>query len=58
MLCTQDNALPLAVQEEMVASAKRDGAEMQSVVMETSHSPWMLKAGIVADLVKGALSVH
>lgn len=41
-----------------MASARRDGAEMQSVVMETSHSPWMVKAGVVADLIKGVLSVH
>lgn len=55
VLRAQDNALPLACQEAMVASVRENGVKMENVVLETSHSPWLVQPQTVVDLLKRAV---
>lgn len=54
ILCAQDNAIPLALQKKMVARAREDGSNMESVLLNTSHSPWMVEPKAVVDVLKSA----
>lgn len=40
ILCTKDNAIPIVAQEGMVARAKSLGANITTVTLEASHSPF------------------
>lgn len=40
ILCTKDNAMPFAAQEAMVAQARSLGADITTVTLEASHSPF------------------
>lgn len=52
ILCAQDNAIPLTLQEKMVATAREDGSNMESVLLDTAHSPWMFEPKAVVDVLK------
>lgn len=40
ILCTKDKAMPIVAQEGMVAQAKSLGADITTVTLEASHSPF------------------
>lgn len=52
ILCTKDNAVPVAAQEGMVAAARSSGAQIQTVRLEASHSPFRSKPDEVAEVCR------
>lgn len=54
ILCAQDRAISLSLQEKMVAAARADGAKMETVLLDTSHTPWMADPQGVLDVIKSA----
>lgn len=56
ILCAQDRAISLGLQEKMVAAARADGAKMETVLLNTSHTPWMVDPQGVLDVIKSAAS--
>lgn len=49
LLCTRDNAIPIVGQEGMVEQAKKSGAEISTVTLEASHSPFCSMPDAVAE---------
>lgn len=41
LLCEEDRAIPLAVQQVMVDRARRKGAEIETEKISTGHTPWL-----------------
>lgn len=56
ILCAQDRAISLGLQEKMVAAARADGAKMETVFMDTSHTPWKVDPQRVLDVIKSVAS--
>lgn len=49
ILCTKDNAIPIAAQEAMVEAARKAGAQIHTVRLEASHSPFRSVPDEVAE---------
>lgn len=56
ILCAQDRAITLGLQEKMVAAARAAGAKMETVLLDTSHTPWMVDPQSVLDVITSAAS--
>ncbi|RAL03033.1 alpha/beta hydrolase [Aspergillus ibericus CBS 121593] len=52
LLCEEDHAIPLFVQELMVEKARAKGACIETERIKTAHSPWLVDPDQVADFVK------
>jgi pimeloyl-ACP methyl ester carboxylesterase len=53
VFCTEDRAIPLQVQEGMVAGAEQQGAKFGRVVLEgSSHSPMISRPDEVAEVIR------
>lgn len=53
IFCTEDQAIPLAVQEMMVAGAEQQGAKFGRTTIEgASHSPMLSRPGEVFEAIK------
>ncbi|BCR89857.1 uncharacterized protein ACHE_51055A [Aspergillus chevalieri] len=46
LICTEDNALTLEFQREIMKRAQAEGANMRTVEMKTGHSPWLVDVGV------------
>ncbi|KAF9728988.1 hypothetical protein PMIN06_010440 [Paraphaeosphaeria minitans] len=53
VFCTEDKAIPISVQEGMVAAAEQQGAKFGRVVLEgSSHSPMLSRPGELVEVIK------
>ncbi|OAG00818.1 alpha/beta-hydrolase [Paraphaeosphaeria sporulosa] len=53
VFCTEDRAIPIQVQEGMVAAAEQQRAKFGRVVLEgSSHSPMLSRPGEVVEVIK------
>ncbi|OOG00094.1 hypothetical protein ASPCADRAFT_161612 [Aspergillus carbonarius ITEM 5010] len=52
LLCEEDRAIPLFVQELMVEKARAKGARIETEKIKTAHSPWLVFPDEVAEFVK------
>lgn len=52
LLCEEDRAIPLAVQQLLVNRAQRRGAEIETEMIKTAHSPWLARPDEVAVYVR------
>ncbi|PYI00617.1 alpha/beta-hydrolase [Aspergillus sclerotiicarbonarius CBS 121057] len=57
LLCEEDRAIPLFVQELMVEKARAKGASIETEKIKTAHSPWLVYPDEVAAFVKKHASV-
>jgi hypothetical protein len=55
LLCVDDFAIPLAVQQLMVDRAQRKGASIETEKIQAGHSPWLVRPDeVVAHIRKQA----
>jgi hypothetical protein len=54
LLCEEDRAIPVAVQQVLVDRARRRGAEIETEKIQTGHTPWL----VVPDQVVAYLKKH
>ncbi|KAL5360149.1 alpha/beta-hydrolase [Aspergillus floccosus] len=52
LLCEDDRALPLAIQEAMVERMREMGAVVETERIETAHTPWLVRPEQVADYIR------
>lgn len=52
LLCEEDRAIPLFVQELMVDKARQKGAQIETEKVKTGHSPWLVIPDEVAAYIK------
>ncbi|PWY84797.1 hypothetical protein BO70DRAFT_361196 [Aspergillus heteromorphus CBS 117.55] len=52
LLCEEDRAIPLFVQELMVEKARGKGAQIETEKIKTGHSPWLVDPVPVAGFVE------
>ncbi|KAJ5173008.1 hypothetical protein N7492_005601 [Penicillium capsulatum] len=52
LLCEDDRAIPLAVQQLLVDRARRRGADIETEKISTSHSPWLVRPDEVAAYIR------
>ena len=52
VLCEEDNAIPLPVQELMIADAEEKGANIDVYRMQSSHSPFLSQTQRLADFIR------
>ncbi|KAL4780885.1 alpha/beta-hydrolase [Aspergillus varians] len=52
LLCEEDRAIPLFLQQAMVDKAREKGAQMRTEIVKTGHSPWLVDAEVVARWVR------
>ncbi|KAK1148112.1 hypothetical protein N8T08_010751 [Aspergillus melleus] len=52
LLCEEDRAIPLFVQELMVESARNKGAQIETEKVKTAHTPWLVVPDVVVDYVR------
>ncbi|RAL12359.1 alpha/beta hydrolase [Aspergillus homomorphus CBS 101889] len=56
LLCENDRAIPLFVQQLMVKKARSKGAQITTETIATGHSPWLVDSAPVAAFVKRSLA--
>lgn len=49
LLCVNDRAIPLFVQELMMENARNKGAQVDTEKVKTSHTPWLVVPDVVVD---------
>lgn len=52
LLCVNDFATPLAVQQLMVDRAQRKGASIETEKINAAHSPWLVLPDQVVDYIR------
>ncbi|PYI13372.1 alpha/beta-hydrolase [Aspergillus violaceofuscus CBS 115571] len=52
LLCEEDRAIPLFVQEMMVESARAKGAQFEIEKVKTAHTPWLANPDMVAAYLR------
>ncbi|KAJ5090796.1 alpha/beta-hydrolase [Penicillium argentinense] len=52
LLCEDDQAIPLPVQQVMVDRAQRKGAQIKTQKIKAAHSPWLSRADEVAEFLR------
>lgn len=52
LLCEEDRAIPLFVQELMVEKARSHGAVINTEKVKTGHTPWLVVPDEVAEFVR------
>ncbi|KAL5339334.1 alpha/beta-hydrolase [Aspergillus crustosus] len=52
LLCEEDRALPLFMQQLMVDKARGNGAEMATATVKTGHTPWLVETEWVAGWIR------
>ncbi|KAJ5675471.1 alpha/beta-hydrolase [Penicillium macrosclerotiorum] len=52
LLCEEDRAIPLAVQQLMVDRAQQKGAKIETEKISTAHSPWLAAPDQVAAYIR------
>ncbi|GES66612.1 alpha/beta hydrolase family protein [Aspergillus terreus] len=52
LLCEDDRALPLAIQDAMVGRMREMGAVVETERIGTAHTPWLVRPGQVADYIR------
>lgn len=55
LYCTRDNATLMPVQEKMVENARKIGADIDTVTLEASHSPFLSMPGRVVAACRMAV---
>ncbi|KAJ5587141.1 uncharacterized protein N7459_002906 [Penicillium hispanicum] len=55
LVCSRDQAIPLQVQETMVAAAQNAGASVTTKYLEASHSPFLSKPDETAEFILEAV---
>ncbi|KAL4871623.1 hypothetical protein BDV12DRAFT_164084 [Aspergillus spectabilis] len=53
LLCEEDRAIPLFVQQMMVDKARGNGAQMGTVTVKTGHTPWLVETEWVGSWIRG-----
>jgi pimeloyl-ACP methyl ester carboxylesterase len=57
LLCEEDRATPLPVQQMLVERARRNGAEIETDKIATGHTPWLVKPDEVVAWIKKRIGV-
>ncbi|KAE8153364.1 Alpha/beta hydrolase fold-1 [Aspergillus avenaceus] len=52
LLCEEDRAIPIAVQEAMVEKAREMGANISTERVKTGHTPWLVDGEFVAGFIR------
>ncbi|KAA8647711.1 hypothetical protein EYZ11_000174 [Aspergillus tanneri] len=52
LLCEDDRAIPLFVQELMVEKARSQGAQIVTEKVKTSHTPWLVVPDVVVEYLR------
>lgn len=52
LLCEDDRAIPLPVQQLLVNRAQQRGAQIETETIKTSHSPWLARPDEVAAYIR------
>ncbi|KAL4881228.1 Alpha/beta hydrolase fold-1 [Aspergillus karnatakaensis] len=52
LLCEEDRAIPLFVQDLMVEKATGNGADMRTESVKTGHTPWLVRTEWVAEWIR------
>ncbi|PYH94693.1 alpha/beta-hydrolase [Aspergillus ellipticus CBS 707.79] len=52
LMCENDRAIPLFVQELMVEKARQKGAQIETETVKTGHSPWLVDPEPVAVFIR------
>ncbi|KAJ5659417.1 hypothetical protein N7507_005868 [Penicillium longicatenatum] len=52
LLCEDDKAIPLAVQQWMIERAREKGAQFETETIATGHTPWLVRTDEVATYIR------
>ncbi|KAJ5579809.1 uncharacterized protein N7459_005794 [Penicillium hispanicum] len=52
LMCEEDRAIPLVVQQGMVERARQKGAQIETETIGTAHTPWLVQPDEVAAYIR------